>query len=348
MMDQDSLKKKKDFIVTFQPSGLSVKVKEGENLLSAAHLAGVHINASCGGAGVCGKCRVFVEQGEVLGGRSEKLSEEDLARGLRQACLAEIKSDLVVTVPGASDLATGVVDSAVPQRHRARLKLFDIEELKEEGIFAVPVEKHVIELSPPSAHHNVADAGRLIQGLSDQYGERGMVVELQVLRKLRQALREENFKVTVTISRPVRNRFRSRVINVQPGSRAHKNYALAVDIGTTTVHGQLIDLHTGRIMAESGDYNAQMSYGEDVISRIIFSEKPDGLNKMRELAISTVNKIVEELLQKSNVERDDINSVTLAGNTTMSHLFLGIEANNIRRAPYVPVSTFFPDRKSVV
>ncbi len=330
------------FKVKFQPAGRTVTVNFGDNLLEAAHAAGVHINASCGGAGVCGKCRVIIEQGEVSGGRSEKLSEQDIANGVCQACLAEIRSDLVVTVPQASDLDAGVVTTAVPQRTRARLELFDIEELKDEGIFTPPVEKHLLELSPPSPHNNMADAGRLIQGLADQYGERGMVVELQVLRKLRRALRAENFKVTVTISRPVRKRFRSRVINVQAGSWAHRNFGIAIDIGTTTMHGQLVDLHTGKVVAEAGEYNAQMSYGEDVISRIIYSEKEGGLSKMQDLALSTANRIISRLFKRGGVAREEINSVTLAGNTTMTHLFLGIEAHNIRRAPYVPVTTFFP------
>ena len=347
-MNSISMADTREFTVTFLPSGRSVKVMEGENLLQAAHLAGVHVNASCGGAGVCGKCRVKIEQGTVAGGRSEKLSDEDYAAGIRQACLSEVRSDLAVSVPGQSDLEAGVVGTAVPQRHRAQLEIFDMEELKEQGIFSVPVEKYLLELSPPSAHNNMADAGRLIQGLSDQYGERKMVVELQVLRKLRRALRTENFRVTVTISRPVRERFRSRVINVQPGSWAHRNYGLAVDIGTTTIHCQLIDLHTGMILAEIGDYNAQMSYGEDVISRIIFSERPGGLEKMQEFAVSTVNRLIQDLLKRCGVARGEINSITLAGNTTMTHLFLGIEAHNIRRAPYVPVSTFFPPARAKI
>jgi len=328
--------------VTFLPAGRSIRVKDGENLLQAARLAGVHVNASCGGSGVCGKCRLILEKGKIEGGRSEKLREEDFSAGFRQACLARVRSDLILRIPEESLLAAGVVETSVPVRHRARMYVFAIEELKKEGIFIVPVEKYSLELAPPSAENNMADAGRLIQALADQYGERGLVIELHVLRKLRRCLRAQNFRITVTLSRPVRKKFRSRVTNVQAGSWAHRNFGLAVDIGTTTVHGQLIDLHTGDILAESGDYNSQMSYGEDVISRIIFAEKPEGLKTMQDLAVSTVNRIIEEILGRSGVNRDEVNSITLAGNTTMSHLFLGIEPHNIRRSPYVPVTTFFP------
>ncbi len=328
--------------VKFLPSGRHIDVPPGTTVLKAAHLAGIHINASCGGAGVCGKCRVKIESGTVSGGKSDKISDEDFAKGIRQACLATIESDVTIAIPREADLSEGVVITSVPVRHRAKLKTFDIEQLKEEGIFVAPVEKFNLELSPPTHHNNMADAGRLLQGLADQYGERNMVVELPVLRKLRRALRAGQFRVTVTISRPVRRRYRSRVINVQAGSWAHRNFALAVDIGTTTIHAELIDLHTGQALAEAGDYNAQMSYGEDVISRIIYAEKPGGLEKMQRLAVDTVNNIIERLLKKCGVARGEINSVTLAGNTTMTHLFLGIEPHNIRRAPYVPVTTFVP------
>ncbi|MDL1962680.1 MAG: 2Fe-2S iron-sulfur cluster-binding protein, partial [Deltaproteobacteria bacterium] len=301
--------------VKFLPSGRIVLVEDGETISQAARKAGVHINASCGGSGLCGKCRVLLESGTVEGGRSEKLTEQDYASGIRQACLSVIKNDLVIRIPQESMLDTGVLDTAVPVRHRARMYVFDIEELKKEGIFVSPVDKLFLELSRPSPTYSIADAGRLIKGLTDQYDECGMVVELQVLRKLRRILREDDFRVTVTLSRSVRRRFRTRVVNIQAGNWTHRNFGLAVDIGTTTVYGQLLDLNTGQALAEAGDYNAQMSYGEDVISRIIHAERPGGLELMQSLAVSTINGIIEKLLDSCGVSRDEINSITLAGNT---------------------------------
>jgi len=252
----------------------------------------------------------------------------------------------VIRIPQESVLDTGVLDTAVPVRHKAGMYVFDIEQLKEEGIFASPVDKLFLELSLPSPTYSIADAGRLIKGLADQYDERGMVVELQVLRRLRRILREDDFCVTVTLSRSVRKRFRARVVNIQAGNWTHRNFGLAVDIGTTTVYGQLLDLNTGQVLAEAGDYNSQMSYGEDVISRIIHAEKSGGLELMQSLVVSTINGIIEKLLESCGVSRDEISSITLAGNTTMTHLFLGLELHNIRRSPYIPVSTFFPPARA--
>ena len=337
--------------ITFLPSNRTVTVASGTTLLKAARDAGLHINASCGGAGVCGKCRVVVEQGEVKGGRSEKLTVADHEAGVRQACIAQVSGNLRVRIPAESGISGGVLTTAVPEeRHRARIHHFEVESLKREGIFELPVEKLCLELTPPSQADNRADVGRILHGLADQYNLHRMVVSLPVLRKIRRVLRERDFLITVTVGRPVNEQFKSHIINVQSGCWSSRSFGLAIDIGTTTVYGQLLDLNSGRIITEEGDYNAQVSYGEDVISRIIFAESEEGLTRMSELVVSTINTIITRLLSRhvppygltsEPITPDEISSVTIAANTTMTHLLLQLEPQNIRRAPYVPVSTFF-------
>jgi len=331
-----------DYKVTFLPGNRTVRVGAATSLIKAARLAGVHINASCGGSGLCGKCRVILEQGELAAGRSEKLSDAEYGAGYRQACISEVAGDVVVRIPVESGLGKGGMAPDVPVRNRARMRIFEVDELKREGVFRPPVTKKVLELSPPSAVDNMADVGRVLQGLKSQYGERGLVTPLAVLRKMRRALREKDFLVTVTLARPVNERGKTMMVNVQSGNWSERNFGLAIDIGTTTVYGNLIDLHTGRILARSGDYNGQLSYGEDVISRIIFAEKPGGLETMHEQVVGTINAIIGRMLKKAGIDKDEINSVTLSGNTVMTHFLLGLEPDNIRRAPYVPVSRFFP------
>ena len=328
--------------IRFQPSGRVVEIAGSESLLQAARKAGIHVNASCGGSGVCGKCRLVVESGQTAGGQTEKLSPADYQAGFRQACLTNPQSDLVVRLAPEGLLDAGLLDAAVPIRHQARMHLFDIDSLKKEGLFAPPVEKLFLELPRPSATDNMADAGRLIRGLKEQYGERGLNIDLPLLLKLRAALRADDYRVTVTLARPVGAQAKTQVVNIQPGNWTRRNFGLAFDIGTTTVYGQLLDLLSGRVLAEGSDYNGQLSYGEDVISRIIFAEKPAGLQLMQELVIATINGIIAKLLATAAIERDEISSITLAGNTTMTHLLLGLEPHNIRRSPYVPVSTLYP------
>jgi uncharacterized 2Fe-2S/4Fe-4S cluster protein (DUF4445 family) len=332
----------KMYQITFMPSGRKVDVAAGISLIKAAHLAGVHINASCGGSGVCGKCRVILEKGTLAGGKSEKLTDAEYKKGYRQACIATVENNATIRVTASSELAGGAMSTEVPIRHQARMHVFNIDDLKKAGTFAPPIEKRVLHLPEPTHEDNKADAGRIIQGLKNEYNERGMITTLPLLKKMRRALREDNFVVTVTLSRAVSKGGKTHIVNIQPGDVSHRNYGLAFDIGTTTVHGILVDHQTGKLLSKRSDYNAQISYGEDVISRIIHAEKPKGLQLMHELVINTINGLITKLLLKTDIRREEIFSITLSGNTTMTHLLLGLEPHNIRRAPYVPVSTFFP------
>ncbi len=324
------------------PSGRVVEVESGVSVIKAARLAGVHINASCGGSGVCGKCRITLESGTLTGGKSEKLTDAEYEEGYRQACIATIDSNVTLRVPIESELTKGALPTEVPVRHQAHMHLFNIDDLKKAGVFMPPIEKRVLHLPEPSHDDNMADAGRIIQGLKNEHNERGMITTLPVLKKMRSALREKDFVVTVTLSRSVAKGGKSHIVNIQPGDLSHRSYGLAFDIGTTTIHGSLVEHRTGKLIARRADYNSQISYGEDVISRIVHAEKPKGLQLMHELVTNTINGLISKLLLKNDISRDEITSITLSGNTTMTHFLLGLEPHNIRRAPYVPVSTFFP------
>ena len=328
--------------ITFQPGNRIVEVVGGETLLKAARRGRVHINASCGGAGVCGKCKVTVLSGELQGGHGKHLTEAEWAAGKRQACTAVVQEDLTVELPVSGDLKQGSLGLEVPVHHRAGQHSFHIDELKREGVFLPPVEKLFLELPRATAGDNMADAARVILGLHNQYDERGVTISLPVLRKLRQALRDDDFRVTVTIAMPINKTGRKYLLNIQPGNWLHRNFGVAFDIGTTTVYGQLVDLNSGEVLAEGGEYNGQLGYGEDVISRMIYAEKESGLDTLQEAVAGSINGIIDHLLENSAVAADEITSITVAGNTAMTHLLLNLEPDNIRRAPYVPVSTFLP------
>jgi uncharacterized 2Fe-2S/4Fe-4S cluster protein (DUF4445 family) len=304
--------------------------------------AGVHINASCGGEGVCGKCRIIVESGAVEGGITEKLSTPDIEKGYRQACLATIQNDVVIRIPVESVIDASVLNMASTPRCTARIQEPDFNELKEQGLFLPPVEKKYLELPPPTNQDNLPDVTRLISFLKLEHGEHRLVVSLPVIRKLPAILRESDFKITATLARPVHPGRKTHIINVQPGDTTDRNYAVAVDIGTTTVYGQLINLISGDVMAQYGDFNGQISYGEDVITRIMFAEKPGGLEKLHEVVIGNINTIIDKLVKRAKIDRDDISAITLAGNTTMTQLMLKVDPRYIRRSPYVPASTLYP------
>ena len=332
--------------IKFLPYETTIQVQDGDTVIRAALEAGVHVNASCGGEGVCGKCRVLIEDGTVDGGISEKLSAEDQEKGYRLACRAAVKSDLVVRIPVESTIDSGVLKLQAAPRRTAHIREMNFEELKEKGLFIAPVEKKYLELPAPTVQDNLPDITRLISYLQLEHDEHRLDVTLAMIRKLPQVIREDDFKVTATLVRPVRDVGKTRIINVQPGNTSNQSYAIAMDIGTTTIYGQVIDLISGEVLAEHGEFNGQISYGEDVISRIVYAEKPGGLAKINEVVIKTINKILTRIVNRSGVDPENIATITLAGNTTMTQLMLAVDPRSIRRAPYVPAATLYPPIKA--
>ena len=333
--------------VSFQPHEKQITVESGESLLRAAMEAGVHINASCGGEGVCGKCRVIIEEGEVEGGVSEQLSQADVDKGYRLACLSKVKSDLSVRIPTESYIDAKVLNLQATPRKTARIKQLNLEDLKEKGLFVPPVERVYVEMPVPDSMDNQADVTRLVDALQRDHKEHRIEFDLSVIRKVPDVLREADFKVTVTIARPVREDGKNRVINIQSGDTTDRNYAVAIDIGTTTIYGQVIDLISGEVLSQYGDFNGQISYGEDIISRIVYAEKGNGLEKLHSLAISTINSVIGKIVKQSGVEKDEISTITFSGNTTMTQLFLNVNPRYIRRTPYVPAANIYPPFKAV-
>ncbi len=335
-MTKDLSSKKRG--IHFDPDNVDIVVEEGANLLEAAIAAGARINAACGGAGVCGTCKVLISTGEVESTRSEKLSEEEYKQGLRQACQSRIITDLTVYVPVESRL-----EKAILSYEGKRVS----EALATGWRFKPPLSKFFVELPPPTLTDNTSDLSRLLRGLKQRYNLSNISVDFAVVKKLAKVLRNGDWKATVTTlitaAKPRTKEWRRpRVINIEPGDTRGKYYSLAFDIGTTTVKGQLLDLNRGKAIAESIDYNGQRGYGEDIITRITYCQKPGGLKKLQRAVVATINGIIAELVTQSQVEVKHIGHIIVAGNTTMTQILLGLDPKYIRLTPYTPVANFFP------
>jgi uncharacterized 2Fe-2S/4Fe-4S cluster protein (DUF4445 family) len=333
--------------VKFLPHHRQITVNAGDNLIRAAMEAGVHINASCGGEGVCGKCRVIVEAGQVAGGLSDQLSPADREKGYRLACRSTITGDVTIRVPVESAVDASVLAQGYVPRRTARIRQMNLNDLKEKGLFLPPVEKVYIELPEPDNQDHLPDVTRLVSHLKLHHGEHRLTVSLPGIRKIPDVLREERFRVTATLARPVMESGKTEIVNVQPGDTSDALYAIAMDIGTTTIYGQLIDLKDGAVLSEQGDFNGQISYGEDVISRIVMAEKEGGLERLHKVVADTINGIIAKIVRRAKVDPDDIAAITLAGNTTMTQLLLQVNPRYIRRSPYVPASTLYPPIRAV-
>ncbi|MCB9152714.1 MAG: DUF4445 domain-containing protein [Caldilineae bacterium] len=119
-------------------------------------------------------------------------------------------------------------------------------------------------------------------------------------------------------------------------------WSAALDIGTTTVTLYLVDLVSGRVVAQAADYNGQIRRGEDVISRIIYASKNNGLAELQRLVVETINGLVAQVCEFRKIEPQQIVKMVVAGNPTMQHLFLALPPASIRLAPYVPAANQYP------
>jgi uncharacterized 2Fe-2S/4Fe-4S cluster protein (DUF4445 family) len=327
--------------VTFKPYDLTVEVPEGENLLRAALEAGVHINASCGGEGVCGKCRILLEAGELDSPRSPLLSDDEWNLGYRQACQSQVLSDVVIRIPPES-----LLDRRTLTRRRGGIGLraspIDIASLRAQGLYNPAFQKKFIKVPPATLADNVCDLARLESSLARQHALDNLTLDFLLVRKLAAVMRQENFQVTATLDFAQRRSRKPRLVNVEPGDRTGQHFALAVDIGTTTVWVQLLDLANGEIVGTAADYNGQLSYGDDVITRILYSQKDGGLKTLQTAVVSTINKVMKSLLKKHRLPVEEISHMTVAANTTMTHLLYAIDPKNIRLAPYTPTACHVP------
>ncbi len=317
------------FTVTFFPDEKSVDVEEGTRIAEAAQQAEVFINNLCGGEGVCGGCKVQVTAGtaEAEEHALGLLSDDEIASGYVLACQTEIHDDLDIFIPPE----TRMEDAQIMTGEAAAISRSEEDKPLVRKIF--------LELPPPTLEDNIADIERISRELRRKLGWHSYDIHLECLKGLSEKLRDSDWKVTVTVAK---DRDRYRIQRIEPLDTTTRNYGVAVDVGTTTVVIQLIDIHSKEVLGVEGSHNLQASYGEDVISRMIFACGRGGLDPLHEAIIKNINQLIEKLAEKTNVLRDDINAIVAAGNTTMSHFLLGLTPCSIRLEPYVPTADEYP------
>lgn len=323
--------------IRFLPIDRIYPAEKGDNLLETAMEAGVHINASCGGRGVCGKCRVRIAGGSVGSSPTSLLSDDDRDMGFRLACGSTITEDAVIEVPLESQ-----IDRSVLARTAILRELNVSEDAALLGRFGLGplVARHYCEVPKPDINDNISDAARVARAFSAKAGCDEPLFPSRVLRDLSVNLREADWAVTVDIAPDV-----CEIIRVAGGNRENEHYAVVVDIGTTTISAEIVDCRASSagpiVLASSTDYNGQISYGEDVISRIMYCRKRRGLMKLHDVVLATINGLISDVILKTKIDAADITHIVIAGNTTMMHLFYRIDPKHIMLAPYTPAATSF-------
>lgn len=327
---------KKKCTVRFEPSGLAVTVPIGTVLLEAAHKAGIYLNSICGGDGYCGKCKVAIDEGQFQSRPTTLLTPDEIRQNIVLACQTKVLSDMRLTVPKSHTLeATQILMDA--DAHRFSELSGDIGA----GIFKFDplVRKIFVEMTPPTVHDHTADHERLYLAIRRQIDAPIMQTGFRVLQKLSGLLQRCNYKATVTIGRRGRT---TEVIEVEPGDRSRRNFAVAVDLGTTTVVAHLVDLTTAETIDKEATYNSQINFGDDYIRRIIYAEENDAFDEMQNRIVQDVNGLIVTLATRRKVDLHEISTVICAGNTAMIHFLLNLDTTRIRREPYVASAGFVP------
>ncbi|KPK45291.1 MAG: hypothetical protein AMK72_11205 [Planctomycetes bacterium SM23_25] len=321
----------------FEPSGLKTEVPLGATILEAARRAGVYLTSICGGDGYCGKCKVVVDAGEVESPPTTLLSRQEIRENTVLACQARIRSDLTVTVPRSHALDTGriVVDS-----NAHRFSELPGEDLGEGAFpFEPLVRKLYLQMSPPTMEDQVADHERLYMAIRERLDVPLMQTGYRILQQLPALLQRTEYKVTAIVAE---RGGVAEVVDVEPGDTSPCNYAVVVDLGTTTVVAQLVDLAAAATIDAEATYNSQMHFGDDYIRRIIYAEEHDAFEEMQRRIVHDVNDLVQTLAVRQGIELQCIASVICAGNTAMVHFLLNLDPRRIRRTPYVPSAAWIP------
>jgi len=334
-------------LVTFFPDDKKIKVSRGTDILNAAIAAGVYINSSCGGEGVCGRCKVIVRKGDVMSEPTGRLTREEIQQGYVLACRTTIHSDLVIDVPPSSRLGKQHIlteEAKIERLQGVFSEAGDIEkgiELKEREVFSHSplATKLFLELPPPSLKDNISDLERLYREIRKKRNIPILQTGLANVKKMGKIFRESDWKITVLLGK--RNET-TEIVLIEPGDTSGRDFGIAVDIGTTTIVAALIDLNTKETLSTKAAYNKQASYGEDVITRMIYAGKKAGLERLHHLVIDTLNEMISAMADELKIGLNEFTCVMCAGNMTMAHLLLRVDPTYIRREPYVPTANFMP------
>jgi uncharacterized 2Fe-2S/4Fe-4S cluster protein (DUF4445 family) len=294
----------------FHPDGADVRVPAGTTVFDAASWNGIAIDSTCGGHGTCKKCKVKVEAGHapVTSVDERAFTPGELRAGWRLACRADAQDDLDIEVP--------------PLETRPKAALVGVGR---HVILRPAVQKRYVELEEPSLEDQRSDVERLADAMSDLE----VRVELGAVRELGRVLRASDYAVTAVVCDEV-------VIAVEPGDTTERSYAIAFDLGTTTVVATLLDLVTGQPQAVRSSLNRQQPFGADVIRRVSATMlDPDALDALRARAHETLAELAREVCEEAQVPAEEVYEIVVCGNVTMTQLALGIDPEPLAMAPFI-------------
>lgn len=305
--------------IFIEPRGLLLKAGAGSTLLDALRAAGIELDAPCGGAGTCGKCKVIITENPPppTWADEEALSDAEVAGGVRLACRVKLARDL-------------------------KVRLFESHErgLQKAPTFESPrkfnplLQSAILELPKPSLTDQRSDSERVFDTVSQATGGscNPALTPLSLLGRFPSILREAGWRVEALFDDVF-------LLGLRPaGEKLPPLYGIALDIGTTTLAAYAVDMRTGQRLGTAARINPQRSFGGDVVSRIeAISSGSTQSATLQERVMEGLNSLILEACQGCGACMEEVYHVTVVGNPTMTHLFLGLDPRNMAAAPYITV-----------
>ena len=317
-----------DALVVFTPSGKRGRFPVGTPLLQAARYLNVDIDSVCGGRGICGRCQIFVSEGEfakfgitsgadslepITAPELKYAERRELKPGRRLSCHTKVLNDIVVDVPAESQVHHQMV------RKDAEHHDIDINPL---------VRLYYVEVQEPDMHDPSGDLRRLLNALEADWQLMNLSCDIALLATIQPILRKGNWGVTVAV------RQGEQIVALWSGLKENI-YGVAVDVGSTTVAAHLCNLSSGEVVATSGVMNPQIRFGEDLMSRVSYvMMNPGGEVDMTNAVREAINGLVTDLVKQAECETTDLLEITFVANPIMHHLLLGINPIELGGAPF--------------
>ncbi len=313
-------KKERSITVIFEPEGRKVRTVIGASVFNVAGNVGVDIRSECGGKGICGKCRVIIQDmkavNKVTGAEMNHLSPSEIDSGYRLACRTVLKENITIMIPQ---------ESRIGER---KIQVTGLERLVPVSPF---VAKFYLALAKPTLDDARSDQERILDFLKDKYGLKQLEIKSGIVKNMPTIIRQADWAITVTVWNS------QKIIAIEQSDTSKKILGLAIDIGTSKIVGCVVDLKNGTTIGVGSIENPQIIHGEDIISRITFARNSEEkLETLQTLAFKGINDVINEACAQADVDSQNIYEATIVGNTAMHHLFLGVQPKFLALSPFIP------------
>ena len=310
------------FRINIIPQNITITAQQNELLVDKIQETGINLSVYCNKKGLCGKCFVEIVDGELppLEEREEFLLEQkNLEKNYRLACLYKIKGDISIKIPEESVLQEAFILKA---GIRSSIPLDPA------------VKKYHLRLKKPE----ISSPSSLLEILRLHLKEKNLNIPLDLLKDLGKILEKNKYHVTAVIHK------NKEILSIEPLNTLRKNYGICIDIGTTTLVMELLDLNTGKTIDALTEMNSQVKYGADIISRISYAlSDRKNQDELRDSILKTLNGMIKRLLKKNQIHSSSVYEIIAAGNTSMNHFLLGMPVNTLAAAPYSSVFSCLPE-----